>query len=69
MSHTTNTQDPLVKPVLLTCAVCMKEIPLSEAVIPEALDYVVHFCSPNCYEKWHLQKGAEPPTPSKAALP
>jgi hypothetical protein len=38
----------------------MKEIPLSEAIVPEAKDYVVHFCSPDCYQKWHQQQGATP---------
>lgn len=34
------------------------EISLSEAVVPEALDYVVHFCGLDCYERWRLQIGA-----------
>ena len=37
------------------CDVCRKEIPLSEAVIPEAADYVAHFCGLECYAKWKQQ--------------
>jgi hypothetical protein len=45
-----------VAPEQVTCKVCMKEIPLSEAVIPEATDYVAHFCGAQCYEKWRNQQ-------------
>jgi hypothetical protein len=38
----------------------MKEVPLSEAIVPEAKDYVAHFCSPDCYQKWQLQNAAMP---------
>ncbi|MGB4359727.1 MAG: DUF3330 domain-containing protein [Rhodoferax sp.] len=46
------------KPVALEpvqCEVCLKEVPLSEATIPEASDYFVHFCGLECYEKWKEQ--------------
>lgn len=43
----------------VACDVCLKEVPLSEATIPEALDYVAHFCGLECYEKWK-QQGAKP---------
>lgn len=46
------------KPVELEsvqCEVCLKEVPLSEATVPEATDYVVHFCGLECYEKWKEQ--------------
>jgi hypothetical protein len=33
----------------------MKEIPLSEAGVPEAIDYVGHFCGVRCYDKWRKQ--------------
>ena len=37
---------------LVDCEVCLKEVPKSEATVPEAMDYVAHFCGLNCYEKW-----------------
>ncbi len=37
------------------CKVCMKEVPKSEAVVPEATDYVLHFCGLDCFEKWKKQ--------------
>ena len=40
---------------LVACDVCLKEVPKSEAVVPEAIDYVAHFCGLNCYEKWKSQ--------------
>lgn len=40
---------------IVPCDVCRKEVPLSEAVIPEAVDYVAHFCGLDCYAKWKRQ--------------
>lgn len=40
---------------LVTCDVCLKEVPKSEAIIPEASDYVAHFCGLECHEKWKNQ--------------
>ena len=34
------------------CEVCLKEIPVSEAKVAEAEDYVHHFCGLECYEQW-----------------
>lgn len=36
----------------VSCMICRKEVPLSEAVIPEAADYVAHFCGLECYAQW-----------------
>lgn len=36
----------------ISCDVCRKEIPLSEATISEAVDYVAHFCGLECYTQW-----------------
>lgn len=37
------------------CDICRKEVPLSEAKISEAADYVAHFCGLECYTKWKQQ--------------
>ena len=39
----------------VTCAVCLKDVPRSEATVPEALDYVVYFCGLDCFETWKRQ--------------
>jgi len=40
-------------PVLgVTCAVCQHEVPLSEAVVPEATDYLIFLCGLDCYQQW-----------------
>ena len=39
-------------PEAVKCEVCLKEVPLSEAHVPEAEDYVVSFCGLECYDKW-----------------
>lgn len=36
----------------VSCEVCMKEIPRSEAKVDEASDYVAYFCGLDCYDKW-----------------
>ena len=40
------------------CAACGREVPLSEAVVPEASDYVAYFCGLECYAQWHSQAEA-----------
>jgi len=39
----------------ISCDVCRKEVPLSEAVVPEAEDYFAHFCGMECYTEWKQQ--------------
>jgi len=38
---------------LISCEVCLKEIPKSEASVAEAVDYFVYFCGADCYQKWN----------------
>lgn len=40
---------------LIPCEVCMKEIPLSEAKVEEASDYVAYFCGLECFDKWRKE--------------
>lgn len=40
----------------VACEVCLKEVPLSEAIVPEASDYFAHFCGLDCYAKWKHQQ-------------
>lgn len=53
------TSDKPVETTLVSCEVCLKQVPQSEATVPEAVDYFVHFCGLECYEKWKNQ-GREP---------
>lgn len=39
----------------VSCDVCLKEIPKSEAKVEEAADYVAYFCGLECYDKWHKE--------------
>lgn len=57
--HDTDKQDD----ALVSCEICMKEIPATEARSEEADDYVRHFCGLDCYDKWRSQ--AEKPDPEK----
>ncbi|MFZ3082267.1 DUF3330 domain-containing protein [Rhodoferax ferrireducens] len=50
------TNDTPVKVEQVACEICLKEVPLSEAVVPEATDYVAHFCGLDCYQKWKDQR-------------
>ncbi|NMM14304.1 MAG: DUF3330 domain-containing protein [Rhodoferax sp.] len=47
--------DKPVKVERVLCKICLTEIPITEAIIPEATDYVAHFCGLDCYEKWKNQ--------------
>jgi hypothetical protein len=44
---------------IVECEVCLKEIPVSEAKMDEAADYVHHFCGLECYAKWRAQEPKE----------
>ena len=37
------------------CSTCDRDVPVSEAVVPEAVDYMVYFCGLECYERWTAQ--------------
>jgi len=37
---------------IVPCEVCEKEIPVSEAIVSEAEDYVLYFCGAECFEQW-----------------
>ena len=39
----------------VTCEMCLKEVPASEAAVAEATDYVLYFCGLDCYETWKRQ--------------
>ena len=43
----------------LSCEVCLKEIPVSEAKSEEAMDYVVYLCGLDCYQQWLRQAGKQ----------
>ena len=51
------TSDKPVEVEQVACAICLKEVPITEATVPEAADYVMHFCGLECYEKWKNQRG------------
>jgi Domain of unknown function (DUF3330) len=40
----------------VVCNICRHDIPLSEAFVPEAVDYVVHFCGLDCFDLWLNRK-------------
>ena len=52
----------------VACEICLKEVPLSEATVPEAADYFVHFCGLECYERWKKQ-GQRPGAPLEPPKP
>ena len=54
MDKSTVSHEPVVLD-RVPCNVCQHEVPLSEAVIPEATDYLVYFCGLDCYERWRTQ--------------
>lgn len=44
--------------ILLTCKVCMKEIPKSVAKSLEGHDYVYYFCGSDCFSKWQKKNNS-----------
>ena len=51
-------RSPARVPERISCQICQHEIPLSEAVVPEASDYAAYFCSPDCYALWLMRADA-----------
>ena len=41
---------------LVSCEICLKSIPASEANHSETEDYVAYFCGLECYEIWKQQQ-------------
>lgn len=50
------TNDKPVKVEQVACEICLREVPLTEAIVPEAADYVAHFCGLECYQEWKNQR-------------
>lgn len=50
-----------VDPQSVSCDVCFKLVPKSEAVTAEARDYIACFCGVNCYERWRGERAPELP--------
>jgi len=55
MDEIRNLDNPM--PSAISCRLCGHEIPLSEAVVPEAADYVAYFCGLDCYAAWRSRAG------------
>ena len=49
-------QKELIEPEKITCEVCFKEIPISEAKSAKATDYIMYYCGLDCYDKWKRQE-------------
>lgn len=43
---------------VVTCAVCLKEVPPDAVKVTDAQDYVLHFCGLDCLERWRKQAPA-----------
>jgi hypothetical protein len=40
---------------VLSCVVCLKEVPADSVKLADAQDYVHHFCGLDCLEAWQKQ--------------
>ena len=54
MAQSKPTPDENLEPSV-SCHVCGKEIPRSEAVQPEGLEYALHFCGGECVARWRAE--------------
>lgn len=43
----------------VTCEVCLREVPRSEAYSPEGSEYTLYFCGLDCYNEWLKRAGRE----------
>lgn len=42
---------------VVSCAVCLKEIPADAVRLSDTQDYVHHFCGLDCLDTWQKQAG------------
>ncbi len=49
-------QKNIIEPEKVTCGVCFKEIPISEASSVKATDYILYYCGLDCYDQWKKQQ-------------
>jgi Domain of unknown function (DUF3330) len=40
---------------MLTCEMCLVDLPADDAISEEGKDYIAHFCGLDCLEQWHRQ--------------
>lgn len=52
---------------VVSCAVCLAEVPADAVSVMDAQDYVLHFCGLDCLEAW--QKQAAPPSRESGSPP
>lgn len=54
----TNSKDSVLpdEDQLISCELCLKSVPISEAEVSEAEEYVAYFCGLECYDSWIKQK-------------
>ncbi|CAN7770111.1 DUF3330 domain-containing protein [Variovorax sp. LjRoot84] len=45
-----STLQPSFQTERIACEMCLGEVPQSAVLVPEAADYVAHFCGLTCYE-------------------
>ena len=48
-----------LEPERVSCEICLKEVPKSDAKNAEVHDYTLHFCGLECYGKWQKQEEKE----------
>ena len=51
MSRDGDTQASMLS-TAVRCDGCGRDVPLDEAVVPEALTYMAYFCGLDCYARW-----------------
>ncbi|HWR76144.1 MAG TPA: DUF3330 domain-containing protein [Thiobacillus sp.] len=44
---------------VVSCEVCLKEVPADAVKVTDAQDYVHHFCGLDCLEAWQKQAGIQ----------
>lgn len=41
---------------ILSCEICLQDIPASSAYSSETMDYVMYYCGLNCYDQWQKRQ-------------
>jgi len=49
-------KDKSVVPEQISCEICLKEVPKSDAQSVEVNDYAMYFCGLDCFDKWQKRQ-------------
>jgi hypothetical protein len=48
--------------VMVSCEICLREIPFDESSVVEVENYVIYFCGLECFQTWRKARKTDGPS-------